>query len=332
MPEHELLGPWLRRFLTEHIVTERNLARNTRSSYRDTFRLLLPFASRKVRNPVDRLTVRDLESSLVLKFLAHVEDDRGCSIRTRNQRLAGIKAFARFVGSRDPAHVEWCGHIRAIASKKSMQPSVGWLARPEMEAMLAVPDRKTDRGKHEYALLLFLYNTGARVSEITALRAGDVLTAPRHAVQLHGKGRKQRAIPLWPATATALRDWITDNDLPPDAPAFPNRGGRPMTRSGVADRLARAVTAATGDCPTLHGQPVSPHTLRHSTAMHLLQSGTDITVIALWLGHADPATTHQYLAADLATKQAALDRLAPPDVPPARFRADDQLLAFLDQL
>ncbi|GEM_PF-1824577 len=163
MPEHELLGPWLRRFLTEYIVTERNLARNTRSSYRDTFRLLLPFASQKVRRPVDRLMVRDLASSLVLKFLAHVEDDRGCSVRTRNQRLAGIKAFARFVGSRDPAHVEWYGHIRAISSKKSMQPSVGWLTRPEMEAMLAVPDKKTARGRHEYALLLFLYNTGARV-------------------------------------------------------------------------------------------------------------------------------------------------------------------------
>lgn len=177
MPEHELLGPWLRRFLTEYIVTERNLARNTRSSYRDTFRLLLPFASQKVRRPVDRLMVRDLASSLVLKFLAHVEDDRGCSVRTRNQRLAGIKAFARFVGSRDPAHVEWCGHIRAISSKKSMQPSVGWLTRQEMEAMLAVPDRKTDRGQHEYALLLFLYNTGARVSEATELKVQDLSLA-----------------------------------------------------------------------------------------------------------------------------------------------------------
>ncbi|WP_439396767.1 tyrosine-type recombinase/integrase [Bradyrhizobium sp. PMVTL-01] len=168
------LGPWLRRFLCEHIVTERNLARNTRKSYRDTFSLLLPFASRKLRKPVDRLAVRDLTSHHVLQFLTHLEEDRGCSARTRNQRLAAIRAFARFIGSRDPAHVEWCGHIRSIASKKSIPPPVGWLIRTEMEAMLAVPDRQTRRGRSEYALLLFLYNTGAPVSEATQLKARDL--------------------------------------------------------------------------------------------------------------------------------------------------------------
>ena len=147
MGELVTLGPWLRRFLVEYIVTERNLARNTRASYRDTFSLLLPFVSRKLRKPVDRLAVRDLTSQLVLQFLAHLEEERGCSVRTRNQRLAAIRAFARFVGSRDPAHVEWCGHIRAIASKKSVSPPVGWLTRADMEAMLAVPDRKTKRGR-----------------------------------------------------------------------------------------------------------------------------------------------------------------------------------------
>lgn len=154
MPDLVTLGPWLRRFLCEHIVTERNLARNTQSSYRNTFSLLLPFVSRKLRKPVDRLAVGDLTSQHVLPFLAHLEEQRGCSARTRNQRLAAIRAFARFVGSRDPAHVEWCGHIRAIASKKSMPPPVGWLTRAEIEAMLAVPDRRTKRGRSEYALLL----------------------------------------------------------------------------------------------------------------------------------------------------------------------------------
>jgi integrase/recombinase XerD len=170
MPDLVTLGPWLRRFLCEHIVTERNLARNTRNSYRDTFSLLLPFVSRKLRKAVDRLAVCDLTSRRVLQFLTHLEEERGCSARTRNQRLAAIRAFARFVGSRDPAHVEWCGHIRAIASKKSMPPPVGWLTRAEMEAMLAGPDRKTERGRSEYALLLFLYNTGARVSEAKQLK------------------------------------------------------------------------------------------------------------------------------------------------------------------
>ncbi len=174
MSDLAALGPWLRRFLCEYIVTERNLARNTRQSYRDTFSLLLPFISRKVRKPVDRLAVWDLTSGHVLQFLAHLETDRGCTARTRNQRLAAIRAFARFVGSGDPTHVEWCGHIRAIASKRSMPPPVGWLTRAEMEAMLATPDRKTRRGRSEYALLLFLYNTGARVSEATQLRVRDL--------------------------------------------------------------------------------------------------------------------------------------------------------------
>jgi integrase/recombinase XerD len=173
MPDLQTLGPWLRRFLCEYIVTERNLARNTRKSYRDTFSLLLPFVSSKSHKPVDRLAVRDLTSRHVLQFLTHLEEDRGCSARTRNQRLAAIRAFARFIGSRGPAHVEWCGHIRAIASKKPMPPPVGWLTRAEMEAMLAVPDRKTKRGRSEYALLLFLYNTGARVSEAAQLKVRE---------------------------------------------------------------------------------------------------------------------------------------------------------------
>jgi site-specific recombinase XerD len=160
MPDIVTLGPWLRRFLGEHIVTERNLARNTQKSYRDTFNLLLPFVSRKLRKPVDRLAVSDLTSRQTLLFLAHLEEKRGCSIQTRNQRLAAIRAFARFVGSRDPAQVEWCGHIRAIPSKKAMPQPVGWLTKAEMDAMLKVPDRKTPRGQSEYALLLFLYNTG----------------------------------------------------------------------------------------------------------------------------------------------------------------------------
>jgi site-specific recombinase XerD len=202
--------------LVEHIVTERNLARNTRTSYRDTFSLLLPFVSRNLRKPVDRLAVRDLTSVLVLQFLAHIEEDRGCSARTRNQRLAAIRAFARFIGSRDPAHVEWCGHIRAIASKKSTPTSVGWLTRTEMEAMLAGPDRKTRRGRSEYALLLFLYNTGARVSEATHLQVRDLQIGRGNGghdlATLHGKaarranahcGRKPNA--FWPTRAPAAQ-------------------------------------------------------------------------------------------------------------------------------
>jgi integrase/recombinase XerD len=213
MRELVTLGPWLRRFLTEHIVTERNLARNTRTSYRDTFSLLLPFISGKLRKPVDRLAVADLTSGRVLQFLAHLEKERGCSARTRNQRLAAIRAFARFVGSRDPAQVEWCGHIRAIASKKSMTEPVGWLTRPEMEAILGVPDRKTERGRREYALLLFLYNTGARVSEAIQLKVRDLQIGSGNGghdlATLHGKGGRLRQCPLWPETERALAGEIT---------------------------------------------------------------------------------------------------------------------------
>jgi integrase/recombinase XerD len=232
MSERESLGPWLRRFLVEYIVTERNLARNTRTSYRDTFNLLLPFVSGKLRKPVDRLAVRDLTSRLVL---THLEDDRGCSVRTRNQRLATIRAFARFVGSRDPAHVEWCGHIRAIASKKSMSPPVGWLTRTEMEAMLAVPDRKTSRGRREYALLLFLYNTGARVSEATQLKVRDPKFGRSNRghdlATLQGKGGKMRQCPLWPETERVLANEVLDREA--EAPVFVSRLGTQFTRFGV---------------------------------------------------------------------------------------------------
>lgn len=213
MPDRTVLGPWLRRFLTEHIVTERNLAQNTRKSYRDTFTLLLPFVSRKVRKPMDRLAVSDITSGCVLQFLTHLETGRSCSVRTRNQRLAAIRAFARFVGSRDPAHVEWCGHIRAIASKRSMPSPVGWLTRAEMEAMLATPDRKTRRGRSEYALLLFLYNTGARVSEATQLRACDLQIGSwksgHDLAILQGKGGRTRHCPLWPETERVLAEEIS---------------------------------------------------------------------------------------------------------------------------
>jgi len=331
MPEHELLGRWLRRFLTEYIVTERNLARNTRSSYRDTFRLLLPFASSKLRKPVDRLTVGDLASSLVLKFLAHVEDDRGCSIRTRNQRLASIKAFARFVGSRGPEHVEWCGHIRAISSKKTMQPSVGWLTRPEMEAMLAVPDRKTDRGQHEYALLLFLYNTGARVSEATELKVQDLSLAARRGghdlATLHGKGGKTRQCPLWPETERALAHEIRDRER--DAPVFVSRLGTGFTRFGVY----RLIERCAAQVPALAGRTITPHVIRHTTACHLVLAGVDINTIRAWLGHVSISTTNIYAEIDLTLKANAVALCEVGQQRPGRaWKEDKGLMAFLKSL
>ncbi|MGO9229184.1 MAG: tyrosine-type recombinase/integrase, partial [Bryobacteraceae bacterium] len=282
MPDLVTLGPWLRRFLVEHIVTERNLARNTRTSYRDTFSLLLPFVGGKLRKSVDRLAVRDLTSALVLQFLTHLEEDRGCSPRTRNQRLAAIRAFARFIASRDPAHVEWCGHIRAIASKKSMPPPVGWLTRAEMEAMLAVPDRKTKRGRSEYALLLFLYNTGARVSEATQLKVRDLQigrgNSGHNLATLHGKGGKTRLCPLWPETERVLADEIigrADDDA-----VFVSRLGTPFTRFGTYRFIERCAARV----PELSDKTITPHVIRHTTACHLVLAGVDINTIRAWLG------------------------------------------------
>jgi len=331
MPELVTLGPWLRRFLVEHIVTERNLARNTRTSYRDTFSLLLPFVSRKLRKPVDRLTVCDLTSRLVLQFLAHLEEDRGCSARTRNQRLAAIRAFARFVGSRDPAHVEWSGHIRAIASKKSISPPVGWLTKAEMEAMLTVPDRKTRRGRSEYALLLFLYNAGARVSEATQLKVRDLKFGRSNGghdlATLHGKGGKMRQCPLWPETERVLTDEILGRSA--DDAVFVSRLGTPFTRFGVY----RFIERCTAGVPKLAGRTITPHVIRHTTACHLVLAGVDINTIRAWLGHVSISTTNIYAEIDLTLKANAVALCEVGQQRPGRsWKEDKDLMAFLKSL
>jgi integrase/recombinase XerD len=331
MPELVTLGPWLRRFLCEHIVTERNLARNTRKSYRDTFSLLLPFSSGKLRKPVDRLAVCDLTSRHVLQFLAHLEEERGCSARTRNQRLAAIRAFARFVGSRDPAHVEWCGHIRAIASKKSMPQPVGWLSRAEMEAMLAVPDRKTARGRSEYALLLFLYNTGARVSEATQLKVGDLQIGRGNGghdlATLHGKGGKTRQCPLWPETERVLAGEIIGRAA--DDAVFVSRLGKPFTRFGVYRLIERCAAQA----PELAGRTITPHVIRHTTACHLVLAGVDINTVRAWLGHVSISTTNIYAEIDLTLKANAVALCEVGQPRPGRpWKEDKDLMAFLKSL
>ena len=325
------LGPWLRRFLVEHIVTERNLAGNTQKSYRDTFTLLLPFIGAKARKPVDRLTVQDLTARCVLQFLAHVEDDRGCSVPTRNQRLTAIRAFARFVASRDPAHLEWSASIRAIALKKAAPQPIGWLTRTEMKALLEVPDRSTPRGRMEYALLLFLYNSGARVSEATDLVAGDLLIGRRDAghalVTIHGKGGKHRQCPLWPRTERVLCKLV--EQLAPDDAVFLSRQRRPYTRFGVY----RLVERCAARVPTLAGRRITPHVIRHTSACTLLQAGVDLNTIRAWLGHASLDTTNIYAEIDLQMKARAMalcDAAEPAADRP--WKENKGLMAFLDAL
>lgn len=331
MRNSHVLGPWLERFLLEHVVTERNLARNTQKSYRDTFKLLVPFMCAKLRKGDDRLAVRDLTSESILNFLDHLEVDRGCSVKTRNQRLAAIRAFARFVGSRDPEHIGWSTQVRAISSKKAPHQAIQWLTKTEVNSLLAVPNRETLRGRIEYALLVFLYNTGARASEVAALRVGDVqigdLSGRHHLVTLHGKGGKLRQCPLLQDTTRVLREFVNGRD--PTDPVFLSRYRKPYTRFGVYRLVERCADAV----PSLAGRKITPHVLRHTIACHLVASGVDINVIRAWLGHVDLKTTNVYAEIDPDTKARALalcDAVEPGTGRP--WKEQSGLLAFLKSL
>jgi integrase/recombinase XerD len=319
-------------FFVRRLIDQRGASARTVESYRDAFELLFGYVEEHFGKPPSALTIADLDAPVILDFLEHLECVRHNSARTRNARLAAIHSFMRYVAVRDPASLPITTRVLAIPAKRFDRPVLGYLTKEQITAILAAPDRSTWSGRRDAILLAVAYNTGARVSELTALRVRDVLLESRSALQLHGKGRKQRVIPLWASTARELRAWLNDTQRAPQSPVFPNRSGTPMSRSGVRDRLNRAVATAQHTCPTLRGQRVSPHTIRHSTAVHLLEAGTDLAVIALWLGHSSPAVTHQYLEADLATKEATLNRLNDLNPGPARFRPRDQLLAFLEGL
>lgn len=318
-------------FFLKRLIEQRGVSARTVESYRDTFELLFVFVERRTGKKASSLSLSDLDAPLVLDFLDYLESERHNGPRTRNVRLTAIRSFMRYVSVRDPASLPVAQRVIAIPSKRFDRPVLGYLTREEVTALLNAPDQSTWSGRRDAALFATMYNTGARVSEITALRVRDVLIERESAVCLHGKGRKERVIPLWKTTASQLRSWLRDC-TDPDAPVFANRAGGSLTRSGVRERLDRALAKAVLDCPSLKDRRVSPHILRHSCAMHLLQSGVDITVIAMWLGHSDPATTHHYLEIDLATKEAALQLLAAPETPTTRFHPDDTLLAFLTSL
>lgn len=319
-------------FFQRRLVAERGVSAHTLASYRDTFELLLRYAEHRTGRAPSALTLDDLTAPVVLAFLDHLESKRGNSPRTRNLRLTAIRSFMRYASVRDPAALPVAQGVLAIATKRVDHPVLGFLSREEVQALLRAPDRTTWSGQRDAVLFAVLYNTGARVSEVTGLRVADVLVDRAAAVHLHGKGRKERVIPLWKGTATQVRAWCGCLDGTPDTPVFPNRAGHRLSRSGVEHRLQLAIRTASAKCPSLLARPISPHTLRHTTAMHLLQAGVDITVIALWLGHEDPATTHRYIESDLAMKEAALRRVDAPTASPVRFKAHDRLLAFLEAL
>ena len=331
MTDSTLLGPWIRRFLLEHLVAERNLALNTQKSYRDMLMQLLPYAAEKARKSVDRLTVEDLSPQIVRLFLSHMEQQRNCMISTRNQRLGGIHALARFIAEYSPEHIDWCAQIRLIPFKKASQPAITYLDKSEMDALLAAPDDRTEQGRREHALLLFLYNSGARVSEAVQLKIGDI---DWHAqcVRIVGKGDKQRRCPLWVSTLDQLRVLVGEREAA--QPVFLNRCHQPMTRSGIHTLVKRCAARACARAPSLLNKSVSPHVVRHSTASHLLQAGVDINTIRGWLGHVSLTTTNIYAEINLETKARALAACAVSEETITRKRWRDQpdLMQFLRTL
>ena len=326
------LAPTLQAFFTDRLLTQRQVSPRTVAAYRDTLRLLLGFAQQRTGTPPCRLDLADLDADLIAAFLTHLERDRRNGVRTRNARLAGIHSLFRYAALRHPEHAESIARVLAIPAKRYDRTLVCFLSPAEVDALLAAPDRSTWLGRRDHALLVLAVQTGLRVSELTALTiAGLHLDHGPH-VSCHGKGRKERATPLTRQTVDVLRAWMRERAGSATDPMFPTRQGHPLSVDAIQWLLAKHVRAAAPSCPSLRAKHVSPHVLRHTCAVNLLRAGVDIATIALWLGHADIRATQIYLHADLALKERALARTAPPNIAPGRYRPPDTLLAFLEQL
>lgn len=326
-PTSPTFATLVQEFFTDYMVQQRALSPRTVASYRDAFVLLLRYAQQQGKEP-NSLELTDVSPRFLVGFLDHLEQERHNSVRSRNIRLAAVRSFLKFASRRDPVHLGLIEQALAVPMKRFDRTMVGFVPR---EQMLAVIDAPSDTwiGQRDRLML----NTGARVSEIIGVRVADVVLGPTSSIRLHGKGRKQRSLPLWRTTARAVRDWLHLNpQLQADSALLPRRDGKPMTRANVAQRLKLAVQIASQKHPDLVSMSVSPHMVRHATAMTLLQSGADPCEIALWLGHESPATTHMYVEADLAMKERALARLKAPEVKPAKYRPSKALMAFLQAL
>lgn len=319
-------------FFTDYLVEQRALSPQTVAGYRDAFTLFLTFAHQHLGTWPAAMNLSDITPALILAFLDYLERERHNSVRSRNIRLAALRAFLKFASHHDLSALQTIEQALAVPMKRFPLPLPEFLSREEMLAIIGDPGM-TWISRRDHLLLGLLYNTGARVSEIIHVKVVDVVLDGAACVHLQGKGRKQRAVPLWKSTVKEIRAWLRLNPkLGNDSALLPNRDGQAMTRNNVAQRLSLAVAKASQTVPSLLGRQISPHCIRHSTAMHLLQSGVDLSVIALWLGHESPKTTYQYVEADLAMKERALTKLQEPDMKPLRYSAPDSLLQFLKSL
>jgi site-specific recombinase XerD len=319
-------------FFCCRLIQQQAVSPRTVEAYRDTFRLLLAYLPRWLRKPVTALALADLDAPAVLAFLDHLENERGNGPRTRNARLAAVRSFVQYAASCDPTAWPLARRVLAIPAKRFSRPLLGYLTREEIQAVLNAPDATTWSGHRDRVLFAVMYNTGARVSEAASLRRDDLSDGQPRSVRIRGKGRKERLVPLWKQTSALLTQWLKRLGPDPGGPLFPNARSHPLSRSGIEERLAVAARLAMASCPSLRGKAVSPHTMRHTTAMHLLQSGVDLTVIALWLGHESPETTHQYVEADLRMKEEVLTKATGVPTGKARYQPKGKLLEFLDNL
>ena len=326
------LSPLLQSFFTERLMSQRQASPHTIASYRDTFRLLLAFAEEHLNKPPSKLTLDDLSAPFIGAFLDHIENSRYNGARTRNLRLSAIHSFFQYAAFQEPDRSALIQRVLAIPSKRHERPLIDFLTQPELQALLAAPESTTWTGRRDRALLMLAIQTGLRLSELIHLRRRDIALGSGAHVRCFGKGRKERCTPLTKQTVAVMKAWLEERGGSESDVVFPNARGSQLSPDGVQYRLAKHVAQARKTCLSLKEKRVSPHVLRHTAAMELLQSGVDLSVIALWLGHESPQTTHIYLQADLALKEKILEKTKPLDIKASRYRPSDKLLEFLNSL
>lgn len=326
------LAPTLQAFFTERLIRQRQASDDTIAAYRDTWRLLLTFATQQTTTPPCRLDIAELNATLITAFLDHLEHHRHNSVRTRNARLAAIHSLFAFAALTHPEHAADIDRVLAIPTKRYHHTIITYLTDTETDALLAAPERTTWTGRRDHTLLCLTVQTGLRISELIGLTRGDVHLGTAAHVACHGKGRKDRITPLTSHTRAVLRAWLAEQAGQPSDPLFPSRTGHRLSRDAIEHRLTKHAATAATECPSLNGKRTTMHTLRHTAAMRLLHAGVDTTMIALWLGHEQVATTGIYLHADLALKEQALAKTKPPNTKPGRYHASDTLITFLDNL
>lgn len=329
-----LLPNLLHAFFHGWLVEQRNASHHTVISYRDTWRLFLRYVAASRRRPVAKLRLQDLTATEVLAFLKNCEEERKVSIGTRNCRLAALRAFFAFLIDHEPLAARQCAEVLRIPVKRAPQTELCYLEEHEVAAILAQPDRSTLEGQRDHVLLALLYNTGARIQEALDVCPGSLRLESPPQVRLMGKGRKERICPLWPETVALLRALLQRSPRQPDQKLFVNRYGEPLGAAGVRFKLSHYVNQARKKIPSLMAKQISPHTFRHTAAVHLVAAGVDVTVIRSWLGHAHLDTTNHYARANVETKRKALEKIAgssrPGKVP--RWQRDTQLMSWLDSL